>query len=211
MGLFDFLRAEKRDRTSENDDSQMPQDDVVFFPDLNFVFKEVSDALKNVFFPVLSIRLSTINKDWGDGFIHLIQFNEDPYNTGTVKYYTDYCRDNMISFSLEDGKYAFSTDLKFLEVTADWKKYLEETKASYQKSKAKYEEDGETFNLADIRIGGDPEWWQSDATPLDPDGNQMMFITEIETYPFCPDSCDKKLFLFYSHKHKLAVQLYQTT
>src|SRR6478609_7256713 len=53
-------------------------DDVVFFPELSFVFKENTDALKNVFFPALSFRLSLINKEWGDDFIHLVQFNEDP-------------------------------------------------------------------------------------------------------------------------------------
>ena len=70
---------------------------------------------------------------------------------------------------------------------------------------------GKTFNLDKIKIGGKPEWWQADATPLDPDGNPMTFITEVETYGFCPDSCDKKIFMFYSHKHKLVVELYQIT
>jgi hypothetical protein len=211
MGLLDFFRKQKQNNTTEPEDSSTPEDDVIFFPELTSVFKEHTEALNNVFFPVLSIRLSSINKDWGTGFIHLIQFNEDPYNRDTVKYYNDYCKDNMLSFTLEEGKYSFNTDIRFLEVTDDWRQYFEETKASYQKSKVKYKETGEAFNLADIRIGGDPLWWQSDSTPLDPDGNRMTFITEIETYPFCPDSCDKKLFLFYSHKHKLAVQLYQIT
>src|SRR5688572_24789945 len=201
MGLFDFLRNGKQNDSDEQSDNQTIEDDVVFFPELSFVFKENTEALKNMFFPALSIRLSSINKDWGNGFIHLIQFNEDPYNRDTVKYYNEYCKDNMISFTLDNGRYTFNTDLKFLEVTEDWKKYLEETKAAYLISKAKYESTGQAFNLADFQLGGEPGWWQSDSTPIDPDGNPMTFITEMETYPFCPDSCDKKIFLFYSHKH----------
>lgn len=213
MGLFDFFRNKKKLNSLEPEESPPPtiEEDVVFFPELNFVFNENTESLKNVFFPALSIRLSVINKDWGDGFIHLIQFNEDPYNRETVKYYNEYCKDNMLSFSLEHGKYTFNTDLKFLDVTEDWRRYLEETKISYLSSKAKYENTGEAFNLSDFQLGGEPGWWQSDSTPLDPDGNPMTFITEMETHPFCPDSCDKKIFLFYSHKHKLVVQLYQMT
>jgi hypothetical protein len=211
MGLFDFLRNKKQNVSDEPSDNQPIEDDVVFFPDLSFVFKENTETLKNMFFPALSIRLSSINKDWGNGFIHLIQFNEDPYNRDTVKYYNEYCKDNTISFTLDDGKYTFNTDLRFLEVTEDWKKYLEETKTAYLNSKAKYESTGQAFNLADFQLSGKPGWWQRDSTPIDPDGNPMTFITEMETYPFCPDSCDKKIFLFYSHKHKLVVQLYQST
>lgn len=219
MGLFDFFRKPKQSEPAKNKksepiattNSKTSGDDVVFFPELSFVFKENTEALQNVFFPALSIRLARINKAWGDDFIHLVQFNEDPYNQDTVKYYTSYCKDNMLSFTLDNGKYTFDTDLGFLDVTDDWKQYLDETKASYLKSKARYESTGHAFNLADFQLGGQPGWWQSDSTPLDPDGKPMTFITEMETYPFCPDSCDKKIFLFYSHKHKLAVQLYQIT
>ena len=70
---------------------------------------------------------------------------------------------------------------------------------------------GKTFGIDSLKLGGLPEWWQADETPLDPDGNPMEFITEFETDMICADYCDKKIFLFYAPKHKIAVQLYQIT
>lgn len=117
----------------------------------------------------------------------------------------------MIAFIVNEGKYKFNTDFGYFDLTDDWKEYYEETKKSYYNSKKEFNENGKTFGIDDLKIGGEPEWWQADETPLDPDGKPMTFITEIETDSFCPDSCNKKIFLFYSRKHNLAVELYQIT
>ncbi|MCF8716421.1 hypothetical protein JM658_16455 [Joostella atrarenae] len=236
MGIFDFFKKNKKTEHKTNNnlkdsetaklvDSEVetktenklntekvtPKNHIELFPDIESIFKENLDKNAEVFFPVCSIDLGVINKEWKNEKIHLIQFHEDPYNTETAKYFNDYCKDNMISFSLENGKYKFNTDFGYFDLTDDWKEYYEETKISYNKSKTEFKENGKSFNLENLIIGGEPEWWQSDETPLDPDGNPMTFITELETYGFCPDSCDKKIFMFYSHKHKLVVELYQIT
>jgi len=216
MGLFDFLKKNKETAPAvEKHDVKVEEDDVVMpielFPDISTVFNGDPEKNTSVFFPVCTIDLGLINSDWKNQKIHLIQFHEDPYNSETAKYFNDYCKDNMISFSIESEKYTFNTEFGYFDLTDDWREYYEETKLAYQKSKNDFVENGATFNLETIKIGGEPEWWQSDATPLDPTGKPMTFITEVETYGFCPDSCDKKIFLFYSHEHKLAVELYQIT
>lgn len=198
MRLFNLFR---RPKNSE----------IHIFPEIEEVFETDLDKCREFFFPVCSIALSDINEAWGDDKIHLIQFNEDPYNQDTAKYFTDYCKDCMISFELRNGKYKFQTDFGFFTPTEDWKEWQEKTKETYFESKSRFREMGSTFGIANVPIGGEPDWWQADETPLDPDGKPMTFITEFETDSICDDSCDKKIFLFYSHQHRLAVQLYQIT
>ena len=183
--------------------------ELILFPEIETVFNNSTERHKDVFLPVVSIPKSKINENW-EGYFHVIQFNEDPYNRDTVQYFTEYCSDTMISFTIINGKYTFDTDIAFFDATDDWKTYQEETKEKYYLSKNEYIINDNTFNISDIKIGGEPEWWQGESIPTDPSGNPMTFVTEIETYPFCPDSCDKKMYVFYSHEHNLIVHLYQT-
>jgi hypothetical protein len=181
------------------------------FPDIEAVFTSDIEDCRKVFFPVCSIRLGAIKAEWGDEKIHLVQFNEDPYNTNTAKYFNKYCKDNMISFDLSNGKFKFKTDFRYFDLTEEWQEWYNKTKESYEDSKKTFSKSGNLFGIDKIKLGGEPEWWQADQTPLDPDGNLMEFITEFETDSICNDSCDKKIFLFYSPKYKLAVEIYQIT
>jgi len=198
MGLFDIFKG----KGNKN---------IVSFPEIEDVFAEDLDECRKVFFPVYSIRLGDVNPEWGDEKIHVVQFNEDPYNTETAKYFTDYCKDCMISFKLKDGKYVFSTDFRYFDLTDDWKEWFQKTKETYTASKRLHKSGEKDFFFEGLAVGGEPEWWQDDETPIDPSGNPMHFITEFETDDICDDYCDKKIFLFYSPEHKLAVQLYQNT
>ena len=198
MGIFDIFKG-------------LGNKNIEIFPSIESVFDSELDKCNEVFFPVCSIRLGDIRKEWGDEKIHLVQFNEDPYNTDTVKHFNEYCKHNLIAFDLNDGKYRFKTDFGYFDLTEDWKEWFNKTKESYLESKNDSLKNGNNFGIDGIQLGGEPEWWQADETPLDPDGNPMEFITEFETDTICDDSCDKKIFLFYSPKHKIAVQLYQIT
>lgn len=51
-----------------------------------------------------------------------------------------------------------------------------------------------------------PEWMQDDETPLDPDGNPMEFVGELEH-----DSLFGVLYLFYSEKYQQVSQIFQCT
>ncbi|WP_035647404.1 hypothetical protein [Flavobacterium sp. ASV13] len=186
------------------------KNELILFPKLEDVFNSITERHYEIFLPVVAIPKTMVNENW-EGYFFVIQFNEDPYNRETVKYFTEYCTDTMISFTIRNGKYDFDTDLGYFDVTDDWKEYQIETKEKFEESKNEFLNTGNQFNIAEIKIGGEPEWWQGDATPNDPSGNPMLFITEIETYPFCKDSCDKKIYVFYSREHNLVVHLYQTT
>ncbi|MCG8330542.1 MAG: hypothetical protein MI974_22795 [Chitinophagales bacterium] len=190
---------------------KLRSDNIEIFPNIESVFERDLDKYREVLFPVCSIKLRGIKEEWGDEKIHLVQFNEDPYNTERVKYFNDYCKDNMIAFDLNNGKYKFKTDFEYFDLTEGWKKWFDKTKESYAKSKSDFVNNGNNFGIDKIQLGGKPGWWQTDETPLDFDGKPMEFITEFETDTICDDSCDKKIFLFYSPKYKMAVQLYQIT
>lgn len=184
---------------------------VDIFPEISAVFSDNLDKCKEVFFPVCSIRLGDVNKEWGDEKIHLVQFNEDPYNEDTSQHFTPYCKDAMIAFDVAEGRYKFRADFGYFELSEEWKEWFEATKRTYTESKKEYLDTGKTFGIDLMKLGGNPDWWQSDETPLAPDGSPMKFITSFETDSICNDYCDKKIFLFYSRKHKLAVQIYQIT
>jgi len=185
--------------------------EVDMFPAIEDVFSADIEKCRKVFSPFYSLKLSDINFNWGEEKIHLVQFNEDPYNQSTVQYFNEYCKGNMIAFDLRNGKYQFKTDFGYFDVTDDWKEYPQRTKDSYKISKNDFLNNNSKIDTDDIVFGGEPEWWQSDETPFDPDGNPMEFVTEFETDQICNDSCGKKIFLFYSPKFKIAVQIYQIT
>ena len=184
---------------------------IELFPEIESIFDSDIPNCKKVFFPVCSIRLGDIKEKWGNEKIHLLQYNEDPYNEETVKYFNDYCKDNMIAFDLLNSKYTFKTDFGYFELTEDWEEWFDKTKKTYQASKKNWIENGNTFDIDKLKLGGKPNWLQSDETPIDPSGKRMTFITEFDTGSICDDLCENRTYLFYSHKHKLAVQLYQIT
>lgn len=189
---------------------------IKMFPGITEVFANRIEEHSELLFPLFSIELNQIKPEW-TGKLHMIQFNEDPYNTETVSSFNDYCKDCMIAFDLIDGKYSFKTDFKYFDLTEDWKEWFEKTKQSFRKTRETFFDTGKFISpnnqQGDIyeQIGGSPDWTQSDETPLDPDGNEMTFIAKVYTANYTDDSCDKDLYLFYSHNHQLAVLIYQST
>ncbi len=185
--------------------------EIDLFPEIKSVFNSNIQSCKKVFFPVCSIRLGDIKEKWGDEKIHLIQYNEDPYNEETIKYFNEYCKDNMIAFDLSNSKYTFKTDFGYFDLTEDWKEWFDKTKTTYQASKKDWLENGNTFNIDKLKLGGKPNWLQSDETPIDPSGKKMTFITEFDTDSICDDYCENRTYLFFSDRYKLVVQIYQIT
>ena len=189
---------------------------IKMFPSAEDVFADRIEEHSKLLFPLFSVDLNEINSKW-TGKVYMLQFNEDPYNRETVSSFNDYCKDCMIGFDVKDGKYSFKTDFKYFDLTRDWTEWFEKTKTSFTQTKQRFEQTGKLITpnneQGDIyeQMGGEPNWTQSDETPVDPDGNQMTFITKVYTGNYTDDSCDKDLYLFYSDKHKIAVLLYQNT
>ena len=188
----------------QNNMSNTSNKDIVLYPSIESVFASDLDKCQEVFFPICTIDLGAIKEEWKKEKLHLILYNEDPYNTDRVPSFNSYCKDNMVAFDVIDGKYQFKTDFGYFDLTDDWKQWFDITKKSYLKEKQVYEANPKEVSKDLFNIGGEPNWWQADETPLDPSGEPMEFIAEF--------GYDESMFyLFYSHKHKLAVQLYQIT
>ena len=189
---------------------------IKMFPSPEDVFADKIEEHSKLLFPLFSVELNQINSKW-TGKVHMLQFNEDPYNTETASTFNDYCKDCMIGFDVKDGKYSFQTDFKYFDLTPDWKQWFEKTKTSLFQTKQRFEKTGELITPNNKQgnvyeqFGGEPDWTQSDETPVDPDGNQITFIAKVYTSNYTDDSCAKDIFLFYSDKHNIAVLLYQIT
>lgn len=191
-------------------------DYIQMFPEVQDVFADKIEEHANVLFPLFSIDLKQINKSW-DGRLHLLHFNEDPYNEETVSSFNTYCKDRMFAFDVVDHKYSFKTDFKYFDLTPDWVEWFEKTKTIFNKARSYYLENEvlpkSPYGVESIpfeQIGGKAEWIQGDETPLNPDGNPMTFICRVNTANYTSeDMCPKVIYLFYCDKHKLAVQLYQ--
>jgi hypothetical protein len=180
------------------------------FPELSDVFADDLSLVSDVLFPICSIDLSFVDRKFS-GLVYLLQFNEDPYNENVRVHFNEYCGFNKIGFRIENGKYKFLTDYKYFDVSPKWLEWLSKTKADYLQAKWEYRESGKKFGIGFIIPGGSPRWLQEDDTPKEPDGTPMTFIAQFDTGRICKDYCEKRIYLFYSEKYKLAVQVYQVT
>ena len=186
------------------------------FPDPKDVFADNVEQHAKVLFPLFSVDLNQINPDW-TGQVHMLQYNEDPYNNDTVSSFNEYCDESTIGFNVIDGKYSFKTGFEFFNLTPDWEACFERTKVTFNKTKQTFIDTGNLIDPYDkpvkefAQVGGAPSWMQGNETPTDPDGNPMTFIAQVYTRYYTNDSCAKDIYLFYSHKHQLAVMVYQTT
>jgi hypothetical protein len=88
------------------------------FPNPADVFTDSVEEHSKFLFPVFSVDLNHINPSWA-GQVHILQFNEDPYNTATVDSFNDHCKDCMIGFDVIDDKYSFKTDFSYFDLTPD--------------------------------------------------------------------------------------------
>ena len=105
---------------------------IKMFPDTRDVFADKIEEHAKVLFPLFSVDLKQINQSW-DGQLHLLHFNEDPYNRETVSSFNAYCKDNMFAFDVIDNKYSFKTDFRYFDLTPDWVEWFEKTKTFFLK------------------------------------------------------------------------------
>jgi len=186
------------------------------YPESEDVFANSVEEHAKYLFPLFSIELEQINPSW-TGRIHMLHSNEDPYNTSTAESFNDYCKDCMIGFDVIDGKYSFKSSFNYFDLSEDWQGYYEKTKLAYGIAKQQFHTTGQlsdrfgTIIESFRKIGGEPNWMQTDETPLDPEGNAMSFIVQASASDYIDDGSEKEMYLFYSDKYKLAIIIYQTT
>ena len=180
---------------------------IVYFPDITDVFVKPENSYQSKFFPLVTIPLRLIQSNW-KGSVHLVYTNADPYNMEAKKYYDDYSKIEQIGFSWSKGKYQFLSDMRYFDVSKDWVHWLDKTKEEYQNSKNEFGISGNKAVFKSLKIGGTPNWTQDDRTPY-LENEPMIFIAQISTSDVINDLCGSELYLFYSKKHKMVVQVCQ--
>ena len=174
---------------------------IALFPLVKSIFNNYEPWMDEAFFPLVSIPLSTIRKEW-TGKIHILYFNEDPYNQEATDSYNDYCSLEMISFSVQRNKYTFLGTPEYFLLNDDWKEWHDRTKKSYQELKTKTSSKNEI--IKHFKIGGEPEWLQNDARPY-LDDEPMDFVLQYSSGDFFNDMCFTENYVFYSEKHQMVV------
>jgi hypothetical protein len=108
--------------------------EIKLFPSIEEVFQNPTEEYKAVFFPLLTINLSDINK--GAGKVHFVSV----FPSGHVEY--DFPKNkagyNYIKFKRANDKYEFEGDIKkmpLLDKAVEWYKEAEQI---YQEHKEKY-------------------------------------------------------------------------
>lgn len=191
---------------------------VTMFPKPEDVFYDRVEEHAKVLFPLFSLDLSL----FGSGMnvkVYMFQFSEDPYNENIPEAtFNQYCYHNTLGFDVKGSKCSFSSNLNYFDVRPEWQEELDNTRSEFEKARAEYYEAIEKNLPHRFRPENPfdhfdefPIWVQEDETPLDPDGEPMMFVGQISSFSYFQDNNLKDIYLFYSESHKLAVIKYQIT
>ena len=103
------------------------------FPKLEDVFVEVTDAHRVVFFPLLTIDLSSIKK--GEGELHFISYFRDGEDDIISDVNFSY---NFMRFKMVGNKYQFDGDFNKIHLFEKSKEWYKEAKEIYQEHREKY-------------------------------------------------------------------------
>ncbi len=163
------------------------------------------------FLPLLTVDLKSIDPAW-NGKAHFV-YNE-ANREGGVRFRLDgdrYVYEGSYGFDEGDmgerdraAGYLAMVELEVPELTAEsssgW------TDAVY----AAAEEAGEPLSYCN-QFGYRPWWTQQDATPEDPDGEPMALVGQIRADHYSDEVADKDLYLFFSPRHGIVIQVDQCT
>ena len=110
---------------------------LTMFPDADQVFYDRLGEHSKYLFPLFSIDLSQINPRWS-GLIHMLDYNEDPYNKERTSSFNDFCREDQVCFDIKDNRYSLKTDFSYFKNSEKWEAYFQETKREYSLTKEYY-------------------------------------------------------------------------
>lgn len=175
------------------------------------VFFDKIDENAEWFLPLLSVDASKINPEW-QGNLHFV-YNEANQEGG-------------VTFKLNDNKYVYEGSYDFDDGGMNEREKNEGFVELVEVEVPQLTEDNKWDWTDDVtkagkalghsvlycnQFGSAPWWAQSDETPLDPDGEKMTFVGQIRADDYSDEVADKDLYLFYSPKHQLVVQIDQCT
>lgn len=107
---------------------------IKLYPSIEEVFLKSTEEYKAVFFPLLTIDLSAINK--GPGKVHFVTVY--PSGNCDVDFPKEKCDYNFIKFKLVGDKYLFEADIKEMPQVEDAVTWYKEAEQIYEKHKDKY-------------------------------------------------------------------------
>ncbi|MDR2283347.1 MAG: hypothetical protein LBE37_09070 [Sphingobacterium sp.] len=104
------------------------------YPTIEEVFEEPNDFLKIVFFPLLSVDLSTMDK--GQGKVHFLTVwgNGNP----ELEFKDELFNYDYIKFDWTGDKYSFKGDLSCIETYSSLNEWYLEAEQEYRENKADY-------------------------------------------------------------------------
>jgi len=173
-----------------------------------------SDLEENAewFLPLLTVDLQAINPNW-HGKAHFV--------------YHEANRTGGVTFKLNDNKYLYTGDYGFdggdMAERDKNSGYVEMVELEIPALTAQNSDEwvdavaaqGKAAGYKHIsyanHFGCYPYWTQHDETPLDPDGEPMLFIGQIRADDYSDEVADADLYLFFSPKHGIVTQMDQCT
>jgi hypothetical protein len=195
---------------STPDAQVLPEEKVVFFPDLETVFDRVEPGDENLFFPLCSFPLSEVLAG-GQGYAHFIYTFREYSEYRADKYYNQYSGDYVLGFRQLGDKVELLADKKILGYSLVYEKYLQEEGDNYRKAKKNFQQQGLSCfgEKQDLRYlirqaGSKPVWSQSNATPA---VAGTVFIGQVRAVDFIGK--DQDLFLFFDPKERVFYQIEQ--
>ncbi|WP_445716904.1 hypothetical protein [Flavobacterium sp.] len=172
--------------------------DLKFPENKDILTKEFSDS--ESFFPLATIDLS--NKGIKDK-IHII-FVSFNYN-GKLNDENFPKNESMGNFTFKikpNGLFEPTFSKNALKIDSEYKKYFIENRNKYLKAKS---ENINVFGFIDFF--DEPEWWQSDETPINSKGEKFKFICQFEMNNICDDDCC--VYVFYDESDKEVKYVHQ--
>ncbi|MFM7851110.1 MAG: hypothetical protein ACKO96_04150, partial [Flammeovirgaceae bacterium] len=166
---------------------------IKFFPETSDVFFENVELCDKHFYPLVTIDLSTVDKELS-GLIHIVYSNNDPYSDESEKYYTDYCNNDLMIFDLVDNKLKFKGEFGFFKTNDDWIEWLDKGRKSYTENKEKFEKGEFDLSEAIKNLGTKPDWLQEENWPTNDNGQKLKFICHVYSGDFVSDYCEEEIY-----------------
>lgn len=188
---------------------------VKLFPDFDEVFHLASFFCQGIVHPLCSLNLKLLSSELPDQLIHLVHFNDDPYESSRV--FNEHCDGYKVTFDLVGNKYVFRGDKAYFNHSHDWEQWVNKTNTDYERVLADYKETNlllrryitsDRIDKEEIftKVGGvaTSRLMKMDTYPVNDAGKEFMFIAEYYASHFCED--DGKIYeLFFDFESSRVV------
>jgi len=146
------------------------------------------------FFPIATIELERSGNKFSVPIIYTFFESSNAYE----EFFSEGEYGGSFSFQLVDDRCKPTINKHALKINDDYQEFLLQSIQKYN-SYSKH--------FVPIEFPSEPTWWQSDETPLNENGEQLMFICQLDLYEIVDD--DYRLFIFYDFESDKVKNIYQ--